>query len=77
MSDAPELLRIPRRFNTVDEVLGAAKQLGLSNVLVLSEREDGALIFLETDMTLASTNWLLDRMKTLLLALDTFQRVDR
>jgi hypothetical protein len=77
MSEQPKLLRIPRRFATVDEVLGAARQMDLSNVLLLSEREDGALVFLETEMTIASTNWLLDRMKTLLLAPGSFERVER
>jgi hypothetical protein len=63
----PKLLRVPKRFSSVEEVLNTARQLDLSNILVLSEKEDGSLVFLETEMTFASTNWLLDRMKTLLL----------
>jgi len=77
MNEQPKLLRIPRRFATVGEVLGAARQMGLSNVLLLSEGEDGALIFLETEMSFASTNWLLDRMKILLLVPNIFERVER
>jgi hypothetical protein len=74
---APELLRIPTHFRSVEDVLGAAAKMNLSNVLVLSEREDGALIFLDNGYDLAHTNWLLDRMKTMLLQPDTFSRVDR
>jgi len=69
-----ELLRIPQTFHTVDEVLATAKQLNLTNVLVLSELEDGRLVFLETEMSVASTNWLLDRMKTLLLMPSSFEK---
>jgi len=65
---------VPKTLHTVDEVLGAAAKLDLDNVLVLSECADGALVFLTTDMTLASANWLLDRMKFLLLAPELHQR---
>ena len=41
---APRLLRIPHTFHSVDEVLGAAKQLELENIVVLSERRDGGLV---------------------------------
>jgi hypothetical protein len=71
------MLRVPTRFQSVDEVLGAARQMNLPNVLLLSELEDGKIVFLETDMTLASTNWLLDRMKMLLLMPDSFERTRR
>lgn len=77
MSDQPKLLRVPTRFGSVDEVLSTARQMDLPNVLVLSEMEDGSLVFLETEMTCASTNWLLDRMKMLLLAPDSFERVGK
>jgi hypothetical protein len=65
---APKLLQIPRTLHSVDEALGVAKQLELDNVLILSERDDGGLIFLcaPGDMTMAQSNWLLDRMKKLL-----------
>lgn len=69
-----DLLRIPRTFHTVDEVLATAKQLDLPNVMVLSELEDGRLVFLETTMTVSSANYLLDRMKMLLLMPESFQR---
>jgi hypothetical protein len=65
---APQLLRIPHTFHTIEEVLGAAKQLDLQNIIVLSEREDGGLVFLTSEsMTLSQCNWLLDRTKKLLL----------
>jgi hypothetical protein len=77
MDNRPDLLRIPKSFHSVDEVLATAGKLGLSNVLVLSEKDDGSLVFLETEMTLASTNWLLDRMKMLLLMPASHERVGR
>ncbi len=69
MSDPadPQLLRIPRTFHSVDEVLGAAKQLDLQNILVLSERENGNLVLLDDGMTVAQANWLLDRAKAALI----------
>lgn len=69
-----DLLRIPQTFHTVDEVLATAKQLDLPNVLVLSELDNGNLVFLETTMLVSSANWLLDRMKMLLLAPSSFER---
>jgi hypothetical protein len=71
----PTLLRIPRKFNSVEDVLETARKLDLPNVLLLSEKEDGSLVFLETEMTLASTNWLLDRMKMLLLMPESHERL--
>jgi len=72
-----DLLRIPRTFHTVDEVLATAKQLDLPNVLVLSELEDGKLVFLETTMSVSNANWLLDRMKALLLMPESFERTSK
>ncbi len=69
------LLRIPVKFNSTEVVLETAKKMDLSNILLLSEKEDGSIVFLSTDMTLASTNWLLDRMKVLLLMPEMFQKV--
>lgn len=69
-----ELLRIPEHFRSVDDMLGVASQLNLSNALLISERDDGSLVFLDTNLTLAEANWLLDRMKMLLFApVDTKQ----
>lgn len=65
--NTPQLLRIPETFRTVDAVLGVAEQLNLTNVLVLSERENGDLVFLDSNMTMAQANWLIDRFKTLLV----------
>lgn len=77
MADQPKLLRVPKRFSSVEDVLNTALKMDLSNVLVLSEMEDGSLVFLETEMTFASTNWLLDRMKMLMMAPEGFERVGR
>jgi hypothetical protein len=68
VSEQPRLLRVPSVFHTVEDVLATAAKLDLPNVLVLSEREDGSLVFLESDMTMAQANWLLDRMRALLLS---------
>lgn len=74
-SDAVPLLRIPAKFNSVDEVLGAAQKMELPNVIVISELGDGNVVFLSTDMTAASTNWLLDRLKILMLIPNSYERV--
>lgn len=71
----PVLLRIPKKFQTVEAVLDTAAQLELPNILVLSEKEDGSIIFLGTEMSLANTNWLLDRLKSILLEPGSFERV--
>jgi hypothetical protein len=68
MNDAPKLLRIPETFHSVDQVLAAAQKLNLTNAVVLSEREDGGLVLLDSGLTLAQTNWLLDRLKSLMLS---------
>ena len=70
----PVLLKIPEKFQTVEDVLGCAAKLDLPNVLVLSEREDGAIVFLASEMTLAQTNWLIDRFKALMVAPDQAMR---
>ena len=68
------LLRVPTHFRSVGDVLACAAKMGLPNVLVLSEREDGSLVFLDNDLTLAQANWLLDRMKALIITPNTFER---
>lgn len=74
MADEPELLRVPNTFRSVDDLLATARQMGLSNAVLISERENGALVFLNTDLSLAQCNWLCDRMKTLMLMPEAFQR---
>lgn len=63
----PTLLRIPETFRSVDDVLATAAKLDLPNVLVLSERSDGRLTLLDSDLTISQANWLLDRAKMALL----------
>lgn len=70
----PVLLRVPNHFQSVAEVLGCAAKMDLPNVLVLSERADGSLVFLDNDLTLAQANWLLDRMKALLITPNQFEK---
>jgi hypothetical protein len=64
----PTLLRVPTHFRSVADVLGAAAQMDLPHVLVLSERDDGALVFLDSGLNMAECNWLIDRLKALILA---------
>lgn len=74
MADDPQLLRVPDTFRSVDDLLGAAAQMNLTNAVLLSEREDGALVFLNTDLSLAQCNWLCDRMKMLMLMPEAHRR---
>lgn len=67
MNDEPHLLRIPEVFHSIEGVLETAKRLDLPNVLVLSEREDGSIVFLSSEMNAAELNWLIDRAKVLLV----------
>jgi hypothetical protein len=77
MAGDPALLRVPTRFQSVAEVLATAAQMDLPNILILSEKEDGTLVFLEApELDIAHCNWLLDRMKTLLLMPTGFDRKD-
>jgi hypothetical protein len=69
----PKLLRVPTSFQSVAEVLACADKMNLPNVLVLSEREDGSIVFLDSGMNFAQTNWLLDRMKMILLGPGTYE----
>ena len=39
-------------------------------LLLAAELEDGKLVFLETTMSVANVNWLLDRMKVYVLAVE-------
>lgn len=64
MTDEPKLLRIPRTFHSVADVLATAAQLDLPNVLVLCENENGSLTLLDSGLTCAEANWLLDRAKS-------------
>jgi hypothetical protein len=73
---SPRLLRIPQKFRTVKDVIGVAFHLNLTNVMVLSQRENGDLVFLDTDMTEAQANWLLDKIKTLLLMPSCYEMVN-
>jgi hypothetical protein len=70
----PTLLRVPQHFHSVEAVLACAAKMNLTNVLVLSENEDGSLVFLDSGFDLAHTNWLLDRMKFLMLEPGSFKR---
>ena len=71
MTDTPKLLRVPVRFASVEEVLKTAAQMDLPNVLVLSQRENGNLVFLDSPgLTCAEANWLVDLAKKIILGDD-------
>lgn len=70
----PRLLLVPEHFRSVEEVLECAGKMDLPNVLVLSELDYGRIVFLDSGLNFAQTNWLLDRMKTLLLAPSGFEK---
>lgn len=76
-SDNVTFMGIPKALHSVDDVLGTAAKLNLDNAIVLSEREDGSLVFLTTEMTAASANWLLDTFKMLLLQPEMHPRLRR
>ncbi len=63
----PKLLRIPRSFRSVEEVVAVAGKLNLPNILVLAEHDNGNLTILDSDLSLAQANWLLDRAKQALI----------
>lgn len=67
MGDDVPLLRIPSVSRTTADLLGLAGHMNLPNAVLLSERENGSLVFLTTDMTLAEANWMVDRLKMILL----------
>lgn len=72
----PKLLKVPNKFHSVEDVLGAALRMDLPNVLLISELEDGTITFLSTEMGLANANWLIDRLKTILLLPESFNRIE-
>lgn len=66
--EEPKLLRIPSSFRSVEEALSCALKLQLSNILILSELENGNLVLLSTkDMTLSQTKWICDKAKSVLM----------
>lgn len=64
----PPLLRVPCHFHSVADVLACAARMNLPNCVVLSELENGSLVLLDSGMSMAETNWTLDRLKALMLA---------
>jgi hypothetical protein len=63
----PELLKVPDKFQSVEEVLACAEKMDLPNIIVLSALENGNLVMLHHDMERAEMNLLLDRVKMILL----------
>lgn len=63
----PQLLRIPNVSRTTADLLGVAARLDLPHAVLLGHRSDGSLVFLTTDLSTAEANWMLDRVKAILL----------
>ena len=65
-TDEPKLLRVPERMS-VEQLLAVAGKMGLTNAVLLSQRENGHIVLLDADngsgMTVAQVNWLLDGAK--------------
>lgn len=66
--DPPALLRIPETFHSVDAALACAGKLGLTNCVVVSEKEDGSLVLLDSGLNVGEINWILNRLRVLILA---------
>jgi hypothetical protein len=73
----PHLLRVPEHSRSVDDVLGVAAKMGLTNIVVLSQREDGSIVFLENGLNTAQVNFLIDLTKMMLLTPSAFERKDK
>lgn len=68
MAEAPKLLRVPERFESIEAVFACALKMNLTNVLVLSQRENGNIVFLESPgLTACEANWLIDQAKRIFL----------
>lgn len=65
--DEPELLRIPSVSRTTADLLAVAARLDLPHTVLLAQRPDGDLVFLTTDLSTAEANFMLDRIKVILL----------
>lgn len=71
MADGPKILRFPAPEPVeAREALQQAIEADppLTNIIILSQRADGAIYHLESDsLTLADANWILDSYKFWLL----------
>lgn len=74
MNDQPPLLRIPETFHSVDEALACAGKLNLPNCVVISEKDDGSLVLLDSGLNMGEINWILDRLKHLMMSPDQSAR---
>ena len=73
----PELLKVPEAFQSVEGVLATAGKLDLPNVLVLSDLDNGNLLLLHHGMNKAEMNFLVDRLKLILLGAVDHERVGK
>lgn len=71
----PKLLKVPDRLRTAGDVLNTALRMDLDEVIVLSQKPEGGLIWLAQDgMTCERSNWLLDTFKQFLLGSGVWER---
>lgn len=71
----PELLMVPERFQSVDDVLACAGKLALPNVLVLAVMDNDNPVLLHQGLDRCEMNFLLDRIKLILLDAVQFEKV--
>ena len=61
------LLRIPTVSRSVPELLGVARRLGMPHAVLIGQRENGNYVMLTTDLSSAEANWMIDKLKAILL----------
>lgn len=66
----PIPLGIPKILRSVADALGAARNAGFLNIVIIGETDSGALMFsadMDGPLTRAETNYILDRGKKMVL----------
>lgn len=64
----PELLRIPERCQSIEELLGtAAKVEGMTGALFIGWKPEGTIVYLNAGLSAAEANWMVDHAKIILL----------
>lgn len=71
----PELLKVPERFQSVSDVLACAGKMDLPNVVVLAVMDNDNPVLLHHGMDRCEMNFLLDRIKLILLDAVEFEKV--
>jgi hypothetical protein len=63
----PQLLQVPQKVHSIDELCGVIRQMPVLNIVVVIETEDQEVLSMTVNGTTAERmNWMLDRAKLLL-----------